>query len=107
MNWWDSDDVGTATQISCEEIVRHRVRDEMRRQTDLWGAQDNTPFQWLAILTEEVGEVGKELADARIGPFKHKAYVAELVQVAAVAIRAAANYLHNPTIDWAKDHDRI
>lgn len=61
---------------------------ECERQDDLWGRQDHTPAQWLAILTEEVGEVAKEIADGLGHPFKGLQYRAELVQVAAVALQA-------------------
>jgi len=59
-------------------------------QLGKWGAQHHQPAVWLAILTEEVGEVAKEIADATAGgiKFNHEHYRNELVQVAAVAVAA-------------------
>lgn len=64
------------------------VARERNRQDDLWGVQDHAPGMFLAILTEEVGEVAKEVADGRVQPFDADAYREELVQVAAVAVAA-------------------
>jgi hypothetical protein len=64
------------------------VLNERARQIDLWGEQNHGPWVWLPILTEEVGEVAKELADARLSDFRRSAYRNELVHVAAVAVAA-------------------
>lgn len=69
------------------DIARERYR-----QIEKWGVQEHLPSTWLAILTEEVGEVAKEVQ--HIGgtsvPLARAAtdYRAELVQVAAVAVAA-------------------
>lgn len=36
--------------------ISRLVSDENVRQLMKWGAQDRSPFEWLAYLTEEVGE---------------------------------------------------
>lgn len=65
------------------------VRLERERQLQLWGEQDHNPAVWLAILTEEVGEVAKEIADGTLAhPFNEAAYRTELIHVAAVAVAA-------------------
>jgi len=66
------------------------VADERARQLVKWGVQVHRPLAWLAILTEEVGEVAKELADCYAGGagLREAEYRAELVQVAAVAVAA-------------------
>lgn len=74
--------------------VYHEVAGERARQDKKWGVQNHDPFKYLAILTEEVGEVGKALCDGVDfqGPvrFRHDQaraeYRAELIQVAAVAV---------------------
>jgi NTP pyrophosphatase (non-canonical NTP hydrolase) len=69
--------------------VLEDVEAEQRRQTEKWGAQrKHSPLEWLAILTEEVGEVAKEVADGRIAAFRVQEYRNELIQVAAVAVMA-------------------
>jgi NTP pyrophosphatase (non-canonical NTP hydrolase) len=66
------------------------VSGERRRQDEKWGEQNHTPPVWLAILTEEVGEVAKEIAEYTAGPadLDATAYRTELVHVAAVAVAA-------------------
>jgi NTP pyrophosphatase (non-canonical NTP hydrolase) len=58
-----------------------------------WGVQNHAPVVWLAILTEEVGEVAKEINDSAMMPTKNM--YDELIQVAAVAIGAAQNIRRN------------
>jgi NTP pyrophosphatase (non-canonical NTP hydrolase) len=65
-----------------------KVNDERAAQDERWGEQNHDPAMWLAILTEEIGEVAKEVADGRIQPFNDRAYHDELIQVAAVAVAA-------------------
>ena len=54
---------------------------ERRCQDQHWGVQDHPPEHWLAILTEEVGEVATAILEDY-----GTAYRNELVQVAAVAV---------------------
>jgi len=51
---------------------------ERRRQDEKWGEQNHDDLRWLAILTEEVGELAKCIVEGKGG-------VAELVHVAAVS----------------------
>lgn len=60
-----------------------RIRRERLRQDAKWGEQNHDPDRWALILTEETGEVAKAALER-----DHKAYIAELVQVAAVALAA-------------------
>jgi NTP pyrophosphatase (non-canonical NTP hydrolase) len=64
------------------------VISERIRQDNRWGLQRHDPLLWVAILTEEVGEVAKEVADASERALRVVEYRAELVQVAAVAVAA-------------------
>lgn len=83
-----------------------KVQKEMDDQDAKWGIQDHNAVEWIAILTEEVGEASKVAVDfhfgngsidpkmragesiqrQRISDFKR-----ELTQVAAVAIQAIAS----------------
>ena len=56
------------------------VRKERDRQNDKWGVQNYSPALWLAILGEEYGEACKAMLEGR-----RDAFIAELVQVMAVA----------------------
>lgn len=64
----------------------HSVLEERDRQDVKWGTQDHTPLEWLAILTEEVGELGAEVLASHFHRQFNKNLRAEAVQVAAVAI---------------------
>lgn len=64
---------------------------ERLRQDEKWGEQDNTPFEWLAVLAEEVGEVAQETLRNHFGGIALDAYRAEMIQVAAVAVAAVEN----------------
>lgn len=71
-------------------IAFRDVERERRAQDLKWGEQNHDPATWLAILTEEVGEVAKEIADGSpvAAVFDHRAYRMELVQTAAVVVAA-------------------
>lgn len=56
------------------------VTAERAEQDAKWGQQDHDDFRWLAILSEEVGELSKEMLEGG----KHA--VKELVQVIAVGV---------------------
>lgn len=72
------------------------ILEERERQNDKWGEQNHAPMEWMAILTEEVGEAMKEALEFHWNGEHYfhdrdavlKRYRAELVQVAAVAIAA-------------------
>jgi len=55
------------------------IIDERRRQDKKWGEQNHDDWHWLAILTEEVGEVAKAMLD--LNP---KQIYKELIETAAV-----------------------
>lgn len=74
-------------------MVLSEVIKERERQHAKWGQQEHTPFVWLSILTEEVGEAAKEAnealfsgrADGKVQADAIANLRTELIQVAAVA----------------------
>lgn len=72
--------------------VMDAVHDERDRQDEMWGPipRMKSPHQWLAFLTEEVGEVAKAIVD--YDPYEHVRE--ELVHVAAVAVAAIEDLDH-------------
>lgn len=70
------------------------VYDEIKRQDEKFGAnRDNHSLAWLAIVSEEVGEVAKEILESDCTDlFLTENYRAEWVQVAAVAMQAILHY---------------
>jgi len=73
-------------------ILFDLVRLESARQVGKWGVQDRHPFEWLAYLAEEFGEVSKAINEAvyRQGPASD--VVTEAVQVATLALKIAEMY---------------
>ncbi len=72
-----------------EQVLRD-VGLERQRQDKKWGfPQHNTPFEWVSILTEEVGELAMAMNDAYLGKQPSKdltSVLYEAIQVAAVAV---------------------
>jgi NTP pyrophosphatase (non-canonical NTP hydrolase) len=66
--------------------VLKAVKRQREKQIEKWGTQDHSPEMWYAILGEEFGEVGKEIAEGRIKPFDKAAYRKECLHTAAVAL---------------------
>lgn len=64
----------------------HEIRQERDRQVKKWGKQDHDEGIWLAILTEEVGEVAQAIQKGMPSEKKTDAsnLKEELIQVAAV-----------------------
>lgn len=63
-----------------------RVLAERAEQDGKWGEQNHDDEWWLAILTEEVGELAQAILHKRFGGSKGAYLDEELVQVAAVAL---------------------
>lgn len=89
----------TVTEMVLEEVLKERTR-----QNEKWGQQDHNLTEWVAILTEEVGEVSKEACDYHFGTglnggisdtvgdsitqdVRLDRYREECIQVAAVAVQ--------------------
>ena len=72
--------------------VLDEVKVERERRERLWGEQNHDPQDYFAILSEEVGEVAKEVVEWRFNPAPKKREDRltfmrhELIQVAAVAV---------------------
>jgi hypothetical protein len=62
------------------------VRRQREKQIEKWGVQEHDPAMWYAILGEEFGEVGKEIAEGRIKDFDVAKYRKECLHTAAVAL---------------------
>ena len=88
------------------ENILKEVATERVRQNAKWGIQNRSTVEWVAILTEEVGEVAKEAVDfyfangvtdvhakvsAQVQLERLEAYRMECIQVAAVAVQMVEN----------------
>jgi len=73
------------------EKIFKEIKEEREKQDIKWGEQNHKPIEWIAILTEEVGETSKAALEAHFekcfwDPKKLKEYREELIQVAAVSV---------------------
>lgn len=84
---------------------------ERRRQDGKWGVQNHSPTNWLPILSEEFGEVGRALCELKVaedrdGPESMNAqrhrdnYREELIQLAAVAVAMVESYDRNEGVRY-------
>lgn len=74
------DQVNTGMVQALNLIYAERVR-----QNKKWGEQNHDDYRWLAILTEEVGELAQAILEGEFGGTHAGTAKAELVHVAAVA----------------------
>lgn len=59
------------------------IKEERRRQDEKWDIQDHSPYKWLVILGEEIGEANRAILEGSLLQYRD-----ELIQVAAVAVAA-------------------
>lgn len=85
------DEIGAYVMVIDDSL--HSVLKERVAQDAKWGMQNHHPLEWLAILSEEVGEFAQTLLTQRKGALRQvegaphpKRVRAEAVQVAAVAL---------------------
>ena len=78
------------------EKIIYEILDEIKRQHEKWGVQNHHPYEWIAILGEEFGEVCKAAYETGTDGFKNKVnweqYRNEIIQVIAVAIDMIKNF---------------
>jgi NTP pyrophosphatase (non-canonical NTP hydrolase) len=81
------------SQCSCElsegETMNQALQDilaERARQDAKWGKQNHDPFTYLAVLTEEVGELAQAALHTRFGGPKATGLREEAIHTAAVAL---------------------
>ena len=72
--------------MTTQELVIQTIVDERQRQDAKWGQQNHDDYRWLAILTEEVGELAQAALHDEFGGKAAGTLRAELIQVAAVAM---------------------
>jgi NTP pyrophosphatase (non-canonical NTP hydrolase) len=68
------------------------VSEENSRQLKKWGIQDRTPFEWLAFLTEEIGELSQAITENHFMNGKSSEVVKEAIQAATLVLKIAEMY---------------
>ena len=69
------------------ERVFDEIRTERKKQFEKWGDQKHNDFVWLAILTEEVGELAETILHDQFGGYAAGKAKEELLHIAAVAVQ--------------------
>lgn len=62
------------------------ILQERQNQDDKWGEQNHDPILWVAILTEEVGELAQCALHEKFGGHHAEGLREEAIQCAAVAM---------------------
>jgi len=75
--------------LSHREELWGMVEQENQRQLAKWGIQNRDPFEWLAYMTEELGETSEAISEwmYRGGSAEHVAR--EAIQTATLALKIA------------------
>lgn len=75
------------------ELLVALVKDENEKQLIKWGTQVRTPFEWLAYLTEEVGELSQAISEEYYRTGNRSNVRDEAIQVATLALKIAEMYI--------------
>lgn len=85
------------------KLVLDQVCVERIKQTKKWGEQNHNQVEWMAILTEEVGEAAREALEHHFkyaeNPDALLKLREELIQVAAVAVAMVESLDRNELAD--------
>lgn len=65
------------------------IASENSRQLEKWGIQSRNPFEWLAYITEEVGELSEAISEYTYRNGSIKDIKKEAIQVATLALKVA------------------
>lgn len=85
-----------------------KLRYELQAQNNKWGAdRDKHPLEWFSILSEEVGEVAKDMNDNSFAPTLPNSFEDELVQVAACSFRMFQQNQKNKYLDYQKSSEEM
>jgi len=74
--------------------IFNMISAEEDRQVKKWGIQNRTPFEWMAYLTEEVGELAKAISEHEYRGGFSDDVVREAIQTATLAAKIAEMYLN-------------
>ena len=76
--------------MSFLSVIR-QIKIERKRQEKIWGEQNHDSYKWLAILTEEVGELAEAILHDDSGGRAKGTLETELIHVAAVSVQWLEN----------------
>lgn len=74
--------------------VFEMIKKENLRQIEKWGVQDRDPFEWLAYITEEVGELSKAISEWNYRMASPIGVIKEAIQVTTLSLKIAEMFLN-------------
>lgn len=84
--------------VDAQTLAKTLIQSERDLQEKKWGEQNHDPFTYLAILTEEVGELSEAALHSKFGGPAADGLLNEAVQTAAVAQAIVENLLRGKWI---------
>lgn len=75
------------------ERLNCKIVEEHWRQIDKWGVQDRTPFEWLAFITEEVGEMSEAISKWWFEGASPEEVIKEAIQTATLTLKVAEMFM--------------
>jgi len=79
------------------------VEKENASQVRKWGVQNRTPFEWMTLLTEEVGELARAISKLKFRIGTRREVVDEAIQVATLALKIAEMFGERAEEDQNED----
>ena len=79
------------------------VEQENASQVRKWGVQNRTPFEWMTLLTEEVGELARAISELKFRIGTRREVVDESIQVATLALKIAEMFGERAEEDQNED----
>lgn len=83
------------------------VQQENERQLAKWGAEDRSPFEWLAYTTEELGEMANAISEEYYRDGHPGHVVKEAIQTATLCLKIAEMYLNMKKVTTVEDNKEI
>jgi len=65
------------------------MQDENHKQVEKFGIQDRSPFEWMAYITEEVGELAQAISEFEYRNGTPGAVIKEAIQAATLCLKVA------------------
>lgn len=78
--------------LTDKEWILSKIHEENTRQITKWGIQTHSAFEWLAYITEELGELSEAISEHEYTGGSKEKVVLEAIQVATLALKIAEMY---------------
>lgn len=75
--------------LSKDSWIIKKIQNENISQLSKWGIQVHSAFEWLAYLTEEIGELSKSISEYEYRDGTKDEIIKEAIQVATLALKIA------------------